>query len=59
MSETLQVSTPQAAYEWAQRYFAGQDCFRIMGEGLDSPSWHLVTSGRFCVLTMPKRWGVR
>ncbi len=55
MSEFLAAPTAQDAYDWGRKYFAGQSHFRITGEGIQNPTWTLMTLGRFCILTMPKK----
>lgn len=55
MSEAIAAPTAQDAYDWGRNYFAGQRHFVITGEGIQNPTWSLLTLGHFCILTMPKR----
>lgn len=59
MSENLTLATPQDAYEWAQQNLTAKGRFqaKITGEGIQNPTWYLLTSGRFCILSLPKQWG--
>ena len=56
MNAAGHFDTPQAAYEWASRYF-GQGGFQIAGQQPSFRQWYILTDGGFCVLTLTKKQG--
>lgn len=57
MSESLKLETPADFYDWAKAHFTDGN-FIIGGQHPSQPQWYLMTHGRHCIETLPKKWGV-
>ena len=47
---------PSKTYDWALRYLQGRSDLKIVGASPSSCSWHIATTGGFCVDELPKKW---
>lgn len=54
MNAAGHFDTPQAAYDWASRYF-NQGGFQFVGHQPWLKRWYILTAGGFCVLSLEKK----